>query len=383
MTGKKLQLMIASLLICISAYSQMTDTAKVKSEFKPSGKIWGYAFGDYAYKLEENSAGMTNTQYASYSKDHNTFEFRRIYLGYDYDISRTFSSQFILSYEGGTLPDGNRSVFIKVANVRWKNIFRNSDLVFGQQSTPTYSTTSEQFWGYRSLEKTIMDARRIGNSSELGISLQGKLNDRGDYGYNLMVANGTGTKLETDKYKKVYADFFARFLNRKIMVNVGADNEIVQTSPYDKSKTTLKAFIGYQNKDFAFGAEAFQQLQKNGTVYNVGALSGDTLNNAVVSGVSVFIRGAILPDKLNFVLRYDYFNPDLKYKNENTYAAGYPSYFKESFVIGALDYMPVKNVHIMPNIWFNRYYNRGRSQNNLSKNSDDLVARITVYYLFR
>ena len=95
------------------------------------------------------------------SKDFSSFEFRRIYLGYDYDISEKFTAQFLLAYEGATFTtDGKRSMYIKGANLRWKNIFHNSDLVIGQMSTPTFATTSEPVWGYRSLEKTIMDMRK-------------------------------------------------------------------------------------------------------------------------------------------------------------------------------------------------------------------------------
>src|ERR1035437_970985 len=216
---KKLQIMlIALILLSFNAFSQK-DTAQTKKAFVPSGKLWGYVFGDFTYKAHTNSFNMSNTQYATTPKDYNLFDIRRIYLGYDYDISEHFSTQLLLAYEGQNASDGSRTVFIKAANLRWKNIFKNSDLVMGQMSTPTFATTSESVWGYRSLEKTIMDERKIGGSNDVGVSLQGKLNDKGDYGYNLMISNGSGATPETDKFKKFYADMYIKFMDQKFMLD--------------------------------------------------------------------------------------------------------------------------------------------------------------------
>jgi hypothetical protein len=378
---KKQLIFILLFLLSLNVFSQK-DTTKV--EFKPSGKLWGYAFGDFLYKGHTNSFNMSNTQYGSTPKDFTSFEFRRIYLGYDYDISEHFATQLLLAYEGATFTsDGNRSVYIKSANLRWKNIFHNSDLVIGQMSTPTFATTSEPMWGYRSLEKTIMDLRKIGGSNDVGISLQGKLNDKGDFGYNLMIGNGSGAKPEADKYKKFYGDVYVKFIDQKIILDLGADNEWAQAKPYQKNKTTYKAFLAYQTKMFTMGLEAFQQVQKNNTIFTEAAPSTvkDTVN-ALASGVSIFARGTI-SKKLGYVLRYDYYNPDTKFNKNNLYAASYTGVFTESLVLAGLDYTPIKNVHLMPNVWYDMYNNRNAAVNNLSIKSDDLAFRLTVHYIFK
>lgn len=378
---KKQLIFILLSVLSLNAIGQK-DTARV--EFKPSGKLWGYVFGDFLYKAGTNTFGMSNTQYAATPKDFTSLEFRRIYLGYDYDISEHFSSQLILAYEGSSFTsDGARSFYIKAANIKWKNIFHNADLVIGQMSTPTYATTSEPVWGYRSLEKTIMDMRKIGGSNDVGISLQGKFNDKGDYGYNLMIANGSGAKPEADKFKKFYGDVYIKFADQKIILDLGADNEWSQAKPYQKSKTTIKGFLGYQTKSFTVGLEAFQQIQKNNTIYAEAppSVAIDTVN-ALASGISVFARGTI-SKKLGYVLRYDYFNPDGKFNKNNIYPASYSGVYTESFVLAGLDYTPVKNVHLIPNLWYDIYNNRNEDVNHLSKNSNDLALRLTVYYIFR
>jgi hypothetical protein len=380
---KKYLIVILLISISISSFAQK-DTTKVREEFKPSGKIWGYVFGDIIYKAQTNSFSQSNTQYASTPKNSTSFEFRRIYLGYDYNISEHFATQLILAYEGSTFSsDGARSVFIKAANVRWKNIFHNSDLVFGQMATPTYATTSEPVYGYRSLEKTIMDIRKIGSSTDVGISLQGKLTDNGSVGYNLMIGNGSGSKPEADKWKKFYADVYYKFMDQKFIIDLGADNEWGQHSPYPREKNTLKAFLAYQGDKITVGLEAFQQIQKNNTIYTEPAPSAvkDTAN-AVASGISVWARGTI-SKKLSCVVRYDYYTPDTKFSSNNVYPDSYTGVYTESFVLVGLDYTPVKNVHIIPNIWYDRYNNRYSDVNNLSKGSADLAYRITVHYIFR
>jgi hypothetical protein len=378
---KKQLIFILLFFMSLSAFSQK-DTTKV--EFKPSGKLWGYAFGDFLYKGHTNSFNMSNTQYGSTAKDLTSFEFRRIYLGYDYNISEKFSTQLLLAYEGSTFTsDGYRAFYIKAANIRWKNIFHNSDLVIGQMSTPTFATTSESVWGYRSLEKTIMDMRKIGGSNDVGISLQGKLNDKGDYGYNLMIGNGSGAKPETDKFKKVYGDVYVKFLDQKILLDLGADNEWSQAFPYKKMKTTYKAFLAYQGKNFTMGVEGFEQVQKNNTVYTEPAPSGlQDIVDADASGISVFARGTIT-SKLGFVARYDYYNPDSKFNANNVYAASYTGINTESFVLAGLDFAPVKNVHLIPNVWYDMYNNRYSDVNHLSAKSNDLAFRLTVHYIFR
>src|SRR3970040_568858 len=54
---------------------------------KPSGKVHGYAFGDYYYIIQHSD---------SLKRDLNGFQFRRIYLSYYYKFSEKFVSQFLL-----------------------------------------------------------------------------------------------------------------------------------------------------------------------------------------------------------------------------------------------------------------------------------------------
>jgi len=122
-----------------AAKAQMADTT---AEFKPGGNLWGYTFGDFAYKgnADNLNRGGSN-QYTGMLPNANAFQFRRIYLGYNYNISQKFSAEFLLAAEDdfnsgsvtegpngtsiGDLTQGGKfAPYVKLANLRWKNIFK-------------------------------------------------------------------------------------------------------------------------------------------------------------------------------------------------------------------------------------------------------------------
>jgi hypothetical protein len=93
--------------------SVTNQTAKpadpVDTSFHPVRRIWGYTFGDFYYAAQAPAlvaAPGTNlssqgkeTNYAGVPGGRNAFQFRRIYLGYDYDIDKRFSVQLLLASE--------------------------------------------------------------------------------------------------------------------------------------------------------------------------------------------------------------------------------------------------------------------------------------------
>ncbi len=370
-------------LILFATANAQQDTAK--KEFKPSGKIYGYAFGDYYYKMHADSAGRGTNQYSNMPETTNGFEFRRIYLGYDYNISERFSTEFLLSYEGNTLSDNSRTVFIKAANLRWKNIYKGADLIFGQQATPAFPLLAEKIWGYRSIEKTILDMRKGASSNDLGIGIQAKIGEKGNFGYNLLVGNGTAQKLETDIFKKFYGDFWVKLLNQKLVFDVYADYERTMMTPVlHKYKSNFKFDAMYTTDAITVGVEVYSQLQHNYVGYTDTTASPFThdTTNAMVLGISGFVRGTIIKDKLGFFARYDLYNPNTSFNAEYVYSMG-SAPVTESFMTVGVDYTPHKNVHIMPNLWYNSYMSRAKNATGHVKSDFDMVPRLTVWYIFK
>jgi hypothetical protein len=370
--------------------------AQDSTQFKPSGKLWGYAFGDYAYKAHGDTVGGSGrggaNQYSNVAKDQSLFQMRRVYLGYNYDISRKFSAEFLLAAEddfngGDLLSDGKFAPYVKLANLRWKNIFPGSDFVFGLQPTPAFSSTSEPVWGYRSIERTILDVRRT-SSFDLGASLQGHLPKNDNFNYTLMMSNGSGARPEGDALKWFWADVNYKFLNKRLIVDVYADYARLNLQQgWHHERSTTKLFVGYTAPLFSVGGEAFiSNLNGDGIGTRTDGKTRDTLTTKAV-GISLFARGRIYKDQLGFFARYDNYNPSINDDNANyvNYApltSQYNPNTKEQFITAGIDYTPVKNVHIMPNIWYNTYSNAGPKNYGDANKDHDLVLRLTFYYVY-
>jgi hypothetical protein len=137
----------------------------------------------------------------------------------------------------------------------------------------------------------------------------------------------------------------------------------------DKNKTTLKGFAAYQTETFTAGVEALTQIQAKQGVIPPGQT---TPNDKTPFGISLFAWAPIPNvEGLNAFVRYDFYNPDTKVSN-----AG----FKESFITAGLDYMPIKHVHLMPNIWINSFSNKASTG---TTPDADVVGRMTFFYIYK
>lgn len=334
---------------------------------KPAAKLSGYMFGDFFYNVARDTSigSMSNTATGGV-QDLNGFQFRRIYLTYDGDISPSFTSRLRLEGSAG-------APFIKDAYIKWKNIFNGSDLVFGLQPTPAFEV-SETIWGYRSLEKTILDLRGIVSPRDLSISLRGKMDEQGMLGYWIMFGNNSSIGSESDKYKRLYGHLQI-LPAEKILLTIYADYKMQRAVNDLKSTSTPKAtlnhnvltaalFAGYAEKgSYNLGVEGFLQSTPND--FKDGSLDSLVTRNAV--GVSIFGSVNIGGD-LTLVGRYDFFDP-----NTHSKAAGD---MRNYFILGA-DWKADKNVSIIPNIQYEIYEAAGGRSFDPS-----LTARITLFYTF-
>lgn len=324
----------------------------------PSGKFSGLIFGDYFYKIRGDSTGG-GSQYSSLRKDQQAFQFRRFYLFYDYTISQTFAAQFLLEANDKAFTDGKHGVFLKTAYVEWKNILPLANLSLGLIPTPSWVHVTEKTWAYRSIEKTIADFRGLGIATDIGVGLRGKFSEAGTLSYMAMIGNGSGQKPESNKYKKYYGSLLYKPLP-EIFLEGYADFEPAGS---DRSTTTVKGFAAYQSENAAAGVEVVrQQLTQGGTA---GA-------DRVPFGFAVFVRARIPgTTDLGAFARYDHYDPDTKVSG-----AGYT----EDFFTAGLDVVPVKDLHLMPNIWVNTYADKGAS--GVSPDAD-VVGRMTFFLVFK
>ena len=447
-TVTKFSIYISALLLLAGAAKAQTDTV---AEFKPSGKLWGYAFGDFAYKGagDDINRGGSN-QYTNVPINSNLFQWRRIYLGYDYSISKRFSAEFLLAAEddyaagvlgqpaasvtvntvtgvstkvglgtnGDVLINNKFSPYVKLANLRWKNIFNGTDLVIGQLSTPTFAKNgsgmaSEEVWAYRSIERTQTDVRRT-TSYDFGAALQGHFDHDANFGYVVMVGNGQGAKPENDAFKSFYGDIWGKFADKHIIVDLYQDYTKLAWGTFVKGfngprysdRNMTKLFAAYNSKMITVGFEGYMNTLM-GDVVVTGKDKNTYYRNTKAMGLSFFVRGRLVGDKLGYFARFDNYDPSgnltniVGDKNMSKYSPSTTQYdptTKEMFSTFGLDFTPIKNVHIMPNIWLNTYTSaldvNGKNSAGTTYASmpssgyvtgmkgTDAVYRLTFYYIY-
>lgn len=337
------------------------------SQEKPAAKISGYMFGDYFYNVaRDSSSALLSNAANGGKKDMNGFQFRRIYFTYDNEISQTFSARFRLEGTSG-------APIIKDAYLKWKNVFNGSDLLFGLQPPPAFEI-SEGVWGYRSLEKTILDLRGIVSSRDLGVSLKGRIDESAILKYWIMVANNSGTGPETDKYKRLYGHIQIA-PTEKISVTIYGDYKIqpdvndlkstaIPEATLNHSALTTALFAGYTEKgSFNIGAEGFLQSTPND--YKDGSPDSLVAKNAI--GVSIFGSVNVASD-LVFMARFDLFDPNTHGKSTGD---------ARNFIIIGADWKADKNVSIIPNVVYETYEEIGGRAIDPA-----ITARITLFYTF-
>jgi len=379
------------------------------TSWKPVRRIWGYTFGDFYYNAHADPANRgTETNYNGVPTYRNAFQFRRIYLGYDYDINKKFSVELLLASEpnantnpspgtsisnGDNLADNKMSFYIKLINLRVKEVWKGTDFIIGNQWTPGWPLLTEKIWAYRFIEKTVADIHR-NNPWDFGAGLQGVFDPATkNFGYDALIGNNTSSNLlsatnaNTGFYKAFYGDVYGKFFERKLIVDLYAD--YMKTAPATaavggQARHMIKGFVAYTTPKFTFGIEAYTQQIVNG----VTNTATKTSENATVKAISVYTHGAIYKDKVRFFARYDSYNPNDDFDaatayTVNTNLPAYSPFTKEQFVTAGLDFIPAKNIHFAPNVWLVQYNDqRAPTTTGYIPADHTLVYRVTFFYIF-
>ena len=218
---------------------------------------------------------------------------------------------------------------------------------------------AEDRWGYRSVAKTLLDGYKDvtgkdidATSADLGVSLQGTISK--ELRYAVQATNGAGySHPEGDGYKKVMT---------QVQVIPTAGLSLVGYMDYEKQTTgqnacTYKGDVYLEMiKGLVIGAEYF--------TYTNGLNRTSEGLEYKVSGLSVFGRYALVPDKLNAFARYDRYEPNSRASNDRT-----------SLAIAGLDWTPVhSSFKLQPNVWYYTYEDPAKK--------DDLVFNLTFFLSF-
>ena len=268
------------------------------------GKFTGITF--FEYYRPDNSL-----------KDVEKFRFTRYYFTYDKKITDNLAIRYRL--DADRKADDNMRPILKHAYISWANFVADAKIYLGMQQTPNWTSYSEKYWGHRGVEKTIQDLHKLGSSADLGIGLVGKFSD--NYGYHLLLANGSGyNHPENDNYKKTSGLFWFK-PNSNLIGTVYADYEPI--SP-DYSHATISFFGGIDTDIIMGGAEYFFRI-------NGDPAGGD------VTGLSLFSTFKL--SNGNIFVRYDISDQSNLKANDN-----------KNYIIIGYEYVVDKKFKIMPNI---------------------------------
>lgn len=346
---KKSVLLLVLLLISAQSFAQEKST---------SPKVSVLMFGDYFYNIEQTDVKK---------KDLNGFQLRRVFLTADFALTETFDTRFRLESEqtaNSLTPGGKLGVMLKDAFIKWKGIFQGSDFIFGLSPTPAFDVI-EGAWGYRAVEKTIMDYTGVLSTRDIGVDLKGRLNNEGTVNYWVKIGNNSVNAPESNKYKRFYGQLhFVPFQNFQLaLYGDYASNAGIRDSVENVTKNhgivLGNLFLNYGQKDmYSVGTEFFYRSERNG--FKANATSPLQSVNAV--GVSVF-GWVALTDLIRLVARYDTFDPNTDRDGNNT-----------NLLIGGVDFHISKNVSIIPNIESAFY--QGQSKK-------DVVGRVTFSYQYQ
>ena len=301
------------------------------------GSFKGYMFGD-AYYLAAHDDGV-NEDTEDAIEGANSLWFRRIYLTFDWTFNDAWSAR--LRTEMGSPGDFTTRAtlvpFAKDAYVRWKK--GNHQITLGMSGTPTWAVV-EDFWGYRSVEKTLLDLQRIASSRDIGVAFKGSLDQAKKFRYNLMFGNGNSNRSEDNEGKKVLLSL-GFFPNDAFILEGYVDYD---DRPGETNRFTAQGFLGFQKEKGRIGAQYFYQSRD---------LEND--DSVELSGISVF--GAVsLSEKANGFARYDLMmdadsdmiaNPDAGRISYLPFNAAAES---SNMVLAGIDFMPHEQVHLMPNL---------------------------------
>jgi hypothetical protein len=168
------------------------DGAQGVPEWLRTLRISGLFFGD-AYSVAEHHDPAI--------ADASGFWLRRVNLIFDQKVAERWTAR--LRFEAaspGTFGASEQiEPYVKDAFLMWKG--QRAEVAFGLTPTPTVDYV-EAAWGYRPVERVIVDLQRLGGTRDLGVAVRGSFDEGKRWRYSAMVGNGSGLRGETNEGKK-------------------------------------------------------------------------------------------------------------------------------------------------------------------------------------
>ncbi|MCX6641170.1 MAG: hypothetical protein NTW14_11965 [bacterium] len=333
----KKQLLIATFLVC--SLLLMISTANAED-----GKFYGKGYFNYNHDFSKDK-GIGSGQ-------DNSFEFTRIYFGYDKNLDDNFSIRFLMDV--GYDVDAWRP-YMKNAYLAMNcKLVEGAKWSFGMVPMP-FQGVNVKHWGYRSVKTMAMDnwgsytagfpvgvglptayARSWGSTADLGLRWDAMWNDM--FGVEFAIANGAGYKnLENDMYKTIEFRPTVYLLDEKALV---ISAFVGYKAINDSSNSMVLSFMGgYTHQYFKIGAE--YSMRTISKAY-VAAPDVKDLSSSIISAWFT-----VMPTpKFSILGRYDMYDMN----TENDKNIMYSDKDGASLMIFGIDYHPTDNVRFIPNV---------------------------------
>lgn len=295
---------IISFLLGICALQLSAQTSE-ETPFTPSGKPVIAIFSDFHVGADGEKG----------------FDMERCYIGYQYRFTPSLSTKVVYDMGNPKISGSGieRLGYVKNAMLTWQTgkFMANVGLIGLEEFS-----VQEKFWGLRYVRKSFQDEYKYGNSADMGVVVKYAFSE--NFSIDATVINGEG-------YKKVRADNSLRYGLGVTSTAVKGLTLRAYADRYDKPETdtlgvaqnNLALFAGYKAELFSLGLE-YNALQ------NAKFVEGKNLY-----GVSVYST-VKMNTKWNIFARWDFAQNGGDSEEQNA-------------VVG-LQYTPVKNVKIAPNV---------------------------------
>ena len=312
---------------------------------QPDVRLGGLVFLDYFYQLSSPDSAR---------EDLHGFNVRRLYLTADAELSEAFSARARLETSDRSLNERGMTPFVKDLYLRWDGP-NDHRVTVGITKPPVYDLVDD-FWGYRSLERTLLNLNRITGSRDLGLRIDGPVpvGRDGLVRYAAMVANNEGVFPEEDQHKRGYGRLDVRPSEPLVFTLGGTLATFADERDLDR---TAFAFAGYETDTWRAGLEGYLRT-----------LSFET-TEVELDDRGVMLFGVVeLAERVQVVARVDRSRREGFAGDTDGVAVEH-----NTFGLLGLTYKPIPDLRLTPNVLWTHVD---------GAETDDVEARITVDFSF-
>lgn len=294
------------MLTTVSAAAQESD------DFKPSGKFFGLLYANY----HSTFSGGDNTS---------AFEVTRSYFGYDYSFSKEITSRIM--YDGTTEVINGKTIYSGYLRNAYLQFDNKKIMIQGGLIGSEQISMMEKIWGFRFVTKPPIDYSGMIQAADLGLAT--KIYAADFLTLDLAVTNGRGFKDITSNGTYRMSAGFTLTPAENILVR-GFYDMMGPSGGMQRTASILAAWLGPK---FNAGAEYFRQDNASMT------------DGRDYSGVSLFAK-VPLTEKVRLFARFDNISSVIMDGDEDPWNLSKDG----SYLFAGIDFSPVRNVRISPNL---------------------------------